>query len=123
MSLISHLRNERLAVNLASAHSFVMDHAVAQQPGLKALSDDLFLRIGQKRGRILCGRQRHLESILYHQRPLAGKRLSAVKIQTATSPNDAEVTPVRGEEGSSHTLTEVPLIKEKSRAQAFGQRG
>src|ERR1019366_1028437 len=46
--LITHFRNERATVNLAVTHSFVMDHAVAQQPRLKALSNDLFFQISQK---------------------------------------------------------------------------
>src|SRR5271157_6644372 len=46
--LITHFRKERATVNLAVTHSFVMDHAVAQQPRLEALSNSFFFRISQK---------------------------------------------------------------------------
>src|SRR5271166_1013800 len=46
--LITYFRNERATVNLAVTHSFVMDHAVAQQPRLEALSNSFFFRISQK---------------------------------------------------------------------------
>lgn len=40
-SLLTHFWNEAATVNFSVSHCFVMDHAIAQQSRLKALSDDL----------------------------------------------------------------------------------
>ncbi len=100
-----------------------MKHTIAQQFGLEMVATGLFFEIAEKRYGISSWRDRHAETVLNVDESLTGKCLATVQIQAPFPPQNTKVTAIRGDQRSSDSATEVPLVNQECSPKTFWQGG